>query len=151
MASELKFQTEIIRSLAAQGGHGMKLSHRYSSGVPDLLATAKLGSFLFEAKDLGEVGEKFDRLTGVTPLQQETMRRFNAASTNVMAVQLVHMVDRGERRAVVWPANMNRIDSDYRWRDIWVSRQRSEPKWDVLKLMQMATLLDHTMQQSMKF
>lgn len=151
MASELKFQSEIIKSLAAQGGFGMKLSHRYSSGVPDLLLTSKFGSFLFEAKDLGEVCDKFNRLTGVTPLQQETLRRFNAASQNTAAVQLVHLVDRGERRAVVWPGNLNRIDAEYRWRDVWVSRQRSEPKWDVLGLMQMALLLDHTMTQSMTF
>lgn len=148
---ELSFQKEIVDALRKQGGHGMKLSHRFSVGVPDLLLVAPVGTFLFEAKDLGEVCDKFNRLTGVTPLQQETLRRFNVASTNVMAVQLVHLVDKGERRAVVWPGNLNRIDSDYRWRDVWVSRQRSEPKWDVLRLMQMALLLDHTMMQSMKF
>ncbi len=146
MSAELKFQREIIVSLKEQGGYGMKLSNRFASGVPDLLLASKVGTFLMEAKDLGEVGDKFNQLTGVTSLQQETLKRYNAASQNVMAVQLIHLVDCGERRAVVWPASVNRISDDYRWRNLWVKRQRSEPKWDVLKLMEMTLLLDHTMQ-----
>lgn len=133
---ELSFQTEVLKSVRLSGGFGQKIAHRFKAGVPDLLvAMPKIGLVLLECKALGEVGDKFSRNTGVTVIQQEIMAKYNLPQECPVAAQLVYLVHHGEPRAVVWPANSAKINSNYeKEQGIWVVRSKREPHWDVAKL-----------------
>lgn len=75
---ELAVQTAIIHSVRAEGGHGRKMSNRYTIGIPDLLICLPPYVPCFaEVKDLGEVGDKFRRQIGITPKQQLELERIS--------------------------------------------------------------------------
>ena len=55
--NELQFQSELIAAAVASGGHAVKLSHRYLSGVPDLwVKLPGLPGAMIEAKWIGASG-----------------------------------------------------------------------------------------------
>ena len=77
---ELKLQTDIIKSVRADGGYGRKMSNQFHIGIPDLLlALHPFAPVLCEVKDLGPVIATFNRQLDVTPKQELEMERFNAA------------------------------------------------------------------------
>ena len=136
--NELSFQKEIIDSAKAAGGYGFKLTNRFTIGVPDILVSVPMyAPSLFEAKHLGDVVANFDRQTGVTPLQQEQMKRWNATQPFAIAAQLVFIKHLGSERAVLIPAHIDRITYQYERLDQWVTRSKSEPRWDVCSLLKM--------------
>ena len=135
---ELAFQTEIIKSVKAAGGYGHKVSDRFKVGAPDLIIAApKRGLILFECKSMaGIMPDKFDRHTGITAIQQEHLKRMNDCQILPVGAQLVYMEHKGEQRAVVWPAHLVNITSDYEKDErIWVERKRMRPNWDINKLV----------------
>lgn len=140
---ELKFQTEILKSVRLAGGHGQKIAHRFKVGVPDLLvAMPGLGMVLLECKSLGAVGDSFNRNTGITPIQQETLAKYNATQDSPIGAQLIYLVHHGVARAVVWPAAALKISSEYeRENGIWVERRKQGTHWDVTKLVQAVKLM----------
>ena len=136
--NELSFQKEIIDSAKAAGGYGFKLTNRFTIGVPDILVSVPMyAPSLFEAKHLGDVVANFDRQTGVTPLQQEQMKRWNATQPFAIAAQLVFIKHLGSERAVLIPAHIDRITYQYERLDQWVTRSKNEPRWDVCSLLKM--------------
>lgn len=80
MAKELALQTDIKNSAKRDGGYGLKLSNRFTVGVPDLLLMIPpvFAPVVVEVKDLGPVTANFNRQLDVTPLQAETMRRMSS-------------------------------------------------------------------------
>ena len=139
---ELKFQSEILRSLKLQGGFGCKISDRYKRGVPDLLVATKSGLVLLELKSLKKVSEKFKVNTGVTLIQQEMLSRYNDARGEIVAAQLIYIEHCGEKRAVAWPADANIITYEYERNDkSWQTRNSKEPYWDVDKIVRSVTLM----------
>ena len=134
--NELSFQKEIIDSAKAAGGYGFKLTNRFTIGVPDILVSGPMyAPSLFEAKHLGDVVANFDRQTGVTPLQQEQMKRWNATQPFAIAAQLVFIKHLGSERAVLIPAHIDRITYQYEGLDQWVTRSKNEPRWSVERLL----------------
>lgn len=135
---ELDFQKRVIDLIREEGGYGYKLSNRFKVGIPDLLIAAPLkGVVFFECKCLNEVGERFDKKTGITPIQQEHLNKLNSTQDHPIGCQLIFLVHKGEERAVVWPAHWGKMTSDYE-KDvrIWEGRQpRSKTKWDAMKLV----------------
>jgi hypothetical protein len=76
---ELPFQSDVIKSVRKQGGYAIKISHKFSVGIPDLLiALPPFAPFIAEAKDFGEVGEKFDRKVEVTSKQAVELERISS-------------------------------------------------------------------------
>ena len=133
---EISFQKEIIDSAKSIGGYGFKLSNRFTVGVPDLLISITMYTpSLLECKHLGAVVDDFDRQTGMTPLQREQMRRWNATQPFAIAAQLVFLKHHGSERAVLIPAHIDRIAHHYERLDQWVARNRTEPRWDVEALL----------------
>lgn len=122
MAKELGLQANIRKS----ADYGLKLSNRFTLGVPDLLLViAPFVPCIVEVKDLGPVVDNFDRQLAVTPLQDETMRRINAPYHEVFNRQifdcprrlpsflLVGLQHHGEHRLVVLPAHTERLSHLY--------------------------------------
>lgn len=146
---ELKFQTEILKALKECDGFGNKISDRYKVGVPDLLVACGGHLVLMELKSLGDVGDEFKRKTGVTVIQQETLKRYNQTAILPVAAQLVYIRHRGEQRAVVWPADWDTIDHTYEERkEIWTPRQKKEPRWDMLKLTKAVPLMMYLLKEA---
>ena len=138
---ELKFQTEILKAVKDCGGFGNKISDRFKIGVPDLLVACSGKLVLLELKSMGEVPDKFSRKTGVTAIQQETLRRYNQTAILPVAAQLIFLNHRGEARAVVWPAEWDTISNSYEEREeLWTTRQKKEPRWDMEKLVHSVAL-----------
>lgn len=140
---ELPFQTEILRSAKKTGGYGHKISDRFKVGVPDLLvAMPNSGLVLLECKALGVVTDEFDKKTGVTAIQQETLNKYNATQLVPLGAQLIYMVHRGVQRAIVWPAHLDSVSWKYEEdRRIWVERQRGFPNWNVAKIVEAVKLM----------
>lgn len=141
---ELAFQSEIVRAVKIMGGYGHKVSDRFKVGVPDLLISApQQGIVLFECKAMLEpVPDKFDRKTGITPIQQEHLKRINDCQILPVGAQLVYLVHKGEQRAIVWPAHLVNITSDYEKDErIWVERKKMRPNWDIEKLVRAIRLM----------
>ena len=136
--NELAFQTEILRSAKETGGYGHKMSDRWKVGVPDLsVAMPSCGIVFFECKALQEVTDNFKRKTGITKIQMETLANYNRTQSEPVGAQLVYVVHQGEQRAIVWPADLEVISSEYvKWEFLWVKRSRKKPNWDVWKLAQ---------------
>jgi len=135
---ELDFQTEVVKSVKMIGGYGHKVSDRFKVGVPDLLISApNCGIILFECKAfVGIMPHVFDRQTGITAIQQEHLKRINDCQILPVGAQLVYLVHKGEQRAVVWPAHLVNITSDYEKDErIWVERKKMRPNWDINKLV----------------
>jgi hypothetical protein len=141
---ELDFQSEVVKSVKAAGGYGHKVSDRFKVGVPDLLISApNQGIVLFECKSIADaMPDRFDRKTGITPIQQEHLKRINDCQILPVGAQLVYMVHKGEQRAIVWPAHLVNITSDYEKDErIWVERKRMRPNWDIDKLVKATRLM----------
>jgi len=130
---ELAFQNEILKSARLMGGFGQKIAHRFKVGVPDLLVSVPgHGMVLLECKSLNEVGDVFNRNTGITPIQQETLAKYNATQDFPVGAQLVYLVHHGSPRAVVWPAGEAKISYKYEMENgIWVERSKKEPHWNL--------------------
>lgn len=73
---EVDHQTNIKLSVKAQGGYSLKLSNRFTVGVPDLLIMMPGFAPCFaEVKDLGLCVDSFDRKLDVSPKQALTMKQ----------------------------------------------------------------------------
>jgi hypothetical protein len=83
MANELAVQTEIKQAVIAQGGYAVKLSNRFTIGIPDLgIWLGPYDPFIMEVKDFGVVAATFNRQIGTTPKQRDTMRRMQQSYGN---------------------------------------------------------------------
>ena len=141
---ELAFQAELINAAKAQGGRAVKLSHKFSVGVSDLLVSIPhYPMVMWEAKQLDDAPGGFKRKTGVTPIQQQWMKKFNDTQPHIVACQVVYIRHRGVERAILWPADLDTITSEYEEFPIWVTRMVKEPKWDVRTLREMMTKREH--------
>lgn len=119
MADELTIQREIKQSVINAGGFALKLTNRFTIGVPDLAIW--LPSFVpavVEVKDLGECVERFDRQLDVSPKQRDTLRRINATygidingtpSTASISCLIVHIRHNGLRKLVILPPGATRL------------------------------------------
>ena len=148
---ELAFQKELIDAAKAQGGRGVKLSHKFSVGVADLLVSIPNSPMvLWEAKQLDDAPGEFSRKTGITPIQQAWLKSFNDTQFDLIACQIVYIKHKGNERAILWPADMDTITSRYEEFGIWVARTTAPPKWDVRRLREMmpAVLLAHRLKKS---
>lgn len=88
MSDELKLQGDIRKSVIRDGGYAVKLTNRFTIGIPDLLiAHAPFVPCFAEVKDLGEVGLKFSRKLDVTPLQSNTMKNMSTQYENERGYQ----------------------------------------------------------------
>lgn len=75
---EVDHQANIKLSVKAQGGYALKLSNRFTVGVPDLLIMHPLFvPCIAEVKDLKDCVPDFDRKIDVSPKQDLTMRQMN--------------------------------------------------------------------------
>ena len=130
---ELAFQSEILKSARLMGGFGQKIAHRFKVGIPDLLLSMPgSGMVLLECKSLNEVGDVFNRNTGITSIQQETLAKYNATQSAPIGAQLIYLVHHGEPRAVVWPADEAKLSYKYEMENgIWVKRDKKEPHWNL--------------------
>jgi hypothetical protein len=145
MANELLIQREIKQSVINAGGYAVKLSNRFTIGIPDLgVWLAPFVPTIFEVKDLGECVAKFDRQLDVTPKQKDVMRRMQksydrpAGSYGNVCVTgtLVHIRHRGRRVLVALPYDAPRLAWDYEEQGLgWIERG-SGGRWNMGKLMQ---------------
>lgn len=123
MARELAHQTDIRKSVIKDGGYGFKLSNRFTLGIPDLLiCLPPFAPCIIEVKDLGEVVDKFNRQIGVTPLQNETMRRISQPYEDYQhpytphrcaSAILVHVIHQREHRLVGLPRRTEHLSASY--------------------------------------
>lgn len=75
MTVETDLQRDIRQSVRRQGGYCIKLSNRFTIGVPDLLiALAPFAPCYVEVKKLGKCVLGFDRQLDVTPKQGHELR-----------------------------------------------------------------------------
>lgn len=110
MARELAVQTDIKRSTLAQGGYALKLSNRFTVGVPDLgIWLPPFAPFIAEVKDLGVVTDNFHVQIGVTPKQTDTMLRMSGKYTRPVAGLLIAATHRGIRKLFYAPHDETRI------------------------------------------
>lgn len=110
MARELAIQTDIKKSVIAQGGYALKLSNRFTIGVPDLgIWLAPFVPVVIEVKDLGVVVDNFHLQIGVTPKQTDTMLRMNAGYATPVTGMFLHAVHMGEHRLYWAPRSATRI------------------------------------------
>lgn len=80
MSKELKLQKDIKDSVITDGGYSVKLSNRFTMGIPDLLIVLNpWAPAICEVKDLGVVTDNFDQKLEVTPLQRNTMKQIEEA------------------------------------------------------------------------
>lgn len=150
MSDELTVQTRIIKGTRAQGGFGIKLSNRFSVGIPDLLlALPPFAPCLVEVKDLGECVENFDRKLEVTPKQGLTLDQFsdpyNSLSFPVHAgldLSFVFVAIRwcGVHQLVGLPKNARRLTSGLALVSPRVTRlpgvAGSDPTYDIRPLLE---------------
>lgn len=139
MANELGVQTEIKQSVIAQGGYAVKLSNRFTIGIPDLgIWLGPFAPFIMEVKDFGLVVEGFNRQIGTTPKQRDTMRRMQQSygkdiwGEDVCGVAVHYSL--GGRRflgMVRWDAETFCGDTG----EAVIERQRSGLKWDIYHLL----------------
>lgn len=114
MANEITQQREIKESVLALGGYAVKLTNRFTIGIPDLgIWLPSLCPVVCEVKDLGVVTDEFDRTLGVTPKQADVMRRISKPYGSTVALVLVHALHRGERRLIALPHTATRLRWDY--------------------------------------
>lgn len=129
MSKELKLQSDIKTSVIRDKGFGIKLSHRFAIGVPDLLlALPPFAPCLVEVKDLGVVVDRFDRKLGVTPMQADTMRKMSGPYERETwgrhtALVLVGFVHRGVHTLVALRRDMDRLTWQYDELHPWTTRQ----------------------------
>lgn len=125
---EVDIQSLIIRSAKAQGGWGVKLTHKFRVGVVDLLLVMpRFAPFVAEVKQLGKVPERFDQKLDVTPTQRKFMQDVNAPNIDEgrgSAIILVAIHHRGEWRLVRLPPTAERLSFEYEDDpSCWVPRQ----------------------------
>ena len=78
---ELTYQTWIKQSVLRGGGYCLKLSHQYSTGIPDLLVSFPgFAACLIEVKWLGLVKPGYSRKIATTPKQVLELSRFDATN-----------------------------------------------------------------------
>lgn len=120
---ELEEQTNIIKSLRAEGGYGRKISHRFAIGIPDLMTgLPPFVPALCEVKDLGAVVDKFDREIGITDKQALELKRFSEpyelhqtryTPNRRAGFILVHIVHRKRHRLVALRREETRLTYAY--------------------------------------
>ncbi len=141
---ELALQSEICKSVRAQGGYALKLSHRFIVGVPDLLICMPgYPAMLIEVKDLGVVTDKFDLKVPVTPKQREELKKFNEAGDlgqttyNRRTAVLVGLIHKGKRVLVINPYWVTKLNYLYEYQgSVWVERSTPGPTFfDIKQLL----------------
>lgn len=138
---ELTLQSEICKSVRAQGGYAIKLSHRFAVGVPDLLIRMPhISAMLIEVKDFGVVTDKFDLKVPVTPKQREELKKFSEASGSshgileATAAVLVGLIHKGRRVLVVNPYWVTQLNYMYEYQSsVWVERNTPGPTFFNMK------------------
>ena len=138
---ELTLQSEICKSVRAQGGYAVKLSHRFAVGVPDLLIRMPhVSAMLIEVKDLGMVTDKFDLKVPVTPKQREELKKFSEVSgpshsvLESAAAVLVGLIHKGRRVLVINPYWVAKLNYLYEYQgSVWVERSTPGPTFFDMK------------------
>ncbi len=122
------------------GGFAKKLSHQFSSGIPDLfIALPLFMPCIIEVKDLGEVVDNFDRQFGVTPLQHEFLKKlsecYGSRNCNGSGI-FVAVIHRGCHRLVAVHYSNKSLTAAYENDPTcWVERQIGG-HYDVASLLQ---------------
>lgn len=112
---EIDHQRQLVLSVKAQGGYALKLSNRFTIGVPDLLVMHPLfAPCLIEVKDLGECNDIFSRQIDVTSKQRHTMERMAMVyddSPHPPAFVVVTLMWKKARIMVPAPFDIERLSS----------------------------------------
>lgn len=84
---ELVLQSNIVKSVRDQGGHARRWVDKFQVGMPDtIICLPPFVPAICEVKDLGDVGATFSRLIGITPKQQEELRRWDVPYSDYQSV-----------------------------------------------------------------
>jgi hypothetical protein len=78
--TELKDQSDIIRSIKAQGGHARKWASGWQMGMPDIVASFPgVGPFLMEVKQMGDARPTPNLKLEVTEKQRLELKTYSEA------------------------------------------------------------------------
>jgi len=86
MASELQYQTHLVKACKGVGGFAFKLSNRFLGGIPDLfLQMPNFPSLMVEVKlwkTLPKPGSNRPIANGLTALQKQTLMQMHLAGSH---------------------------------------------------------------------
>lgn len=141
---ETDHQTQIKLSVKRQGGYAIKLSNRFTIGIPDLLIMlSPFVPLIAEVKDLGECVADFDRKLDVTPKQNDELKKMNAAYMIhgiQVGILLVTLRWRGMQLLVPLPQGTERLSAQLMLGSLsWGSREQGrggeQPWYDMRGLL----------------
>lgn len=144
MGKELKLQSDIKKSVRADGGYCIKLSNRFSIGIVDLLvALPPFAPCTLEVKDLGECKEGFSRQLDVTPMQGVNLDGitdpYKAYGIELSGL-LVGLTLNGVHHLVALPKDTRRLTHDQMVGQRFLGKRRVGNYYDVRPLLEILNI-----------